>query len=133
MLHFKKMFKRFHSQCKLHVHMRKYVAYIWCEILMIGLKSSNLDLFQAIFFCHWQESPSTIRVKHLGIGAIERTMAYISFFFFLPFGVLKFGMIHVVVKTFCLLRDMARDFTYHTYCFFYIFLRCFKRVGSVFI
>ena len=50
------------------------IAYILCEILMIGLKSSKLDLF--LF-------SSVINKKHRvlqWIGAIERTMAYISFF-----------------------------------------------------
>ena len=102
------------------------LSYIWCEIWLIGLKSSKLDL-SYFSLSSTLEASSTVRVKNQWTGTIERTMAYISFF--LPFGVLKFDMIVSVVITFCLLWETARNFKFNTY--FYIFLRSFKRVGSV--
>ena len=51
---------------------------IRCEILFFQTRPTCRSI--PTFLCRRQESPSTVRVKIQWTGAIERTMAYISFF-----------------------------------------------------
>ena len=75
----------------------------------------RFEIFQTrsipIFLCHRQEAPSTVRVKIQRTGATERTYIYVTLWR------LEIWHDSSKVKTFCLLRDIARDFSYHTYLF----------------
>ena len=115
-LHFK-ICLRVPSQCKLHIRMRKKVAYLWKESLLIGLKSSKLDLFLFSSVINKKNGIRTVQVKIQWTGEIGRTKEYI-FFYLTPW---RLESMHAYSENILsMMKHGSRFYTIHLLYYFFL-------------